>query len=150
MTQINFPLASLETDKFSPTMGAGAVSPKNSSINSGKRKTRHTRDPSFSYFPGNGWLQVFLKGLLPDGRANMGYCVDSQYFYILGGQDLNKGIFNTLYRINLQTVRDNVRNAGWEEIITRGDLPIRISHCCMFIFQSKIFVFGGTIHGDQA
>ena len=75
----------------------------------------------------------------------MGYAVsDTQYLYILGGQDLNKGIHNDLWRLNLQTVRDNIRNAQWEQVIARGDPPKQISHCCCFIYQSKLFVFGGT------
>ena len=78
----------------------------------------------------------------------MGYATDSMYFYILGGQDLNKGLFNTIWRINLQSVRDNVKHAFWEEVVARGEPPRRISHCCMFVYQSKIFVFGGATLED--
>ena len=36
----------------------------------------------------------------------MGYAADSQYLYIFGGQDLNKGLFNDLWRINLHNMRE--------------------------------------------
>ena len=46
----------------------------------------------------------------------MGYAISGSWMYILGGQDLNKGLYNSLWRINLQTVRDHVNNAQWEQI----------------------------------
>lgn len=121
----------------------GAISPK-SSINSSRKKSRLSKDPGFAHFQGMGWLSVILKGPLPEKRANMGYCADSHYFYILGGQDLNKGLFNTLWRISLQAIRDNIKNAVWEELENRGEPPKCISHCCMFVYQGKLFVFGGS------
>lgn len=68
-------------------------------------------------------MNAILKGELPESRCNMGFASDSQFLYILGGQDLNKGIYNDLWRLNLQAVRDNIRNAQWEQIFARGDPP---------------------------
>ena len=62
----------------------------------------------------------------------------------MGGQDLNVGIHDSVWRINLHAVRDNIRNAVWEQIHPRGDPVIRVSHFAMFVYQSKIFVFGGV------
>lgn len=71
----------------------------------------------------------------------MCYAASGPHFFILGGQDLNKGVYNSLWRLNLQTVRDNVRQAQWEELYTRGEIPYGISHGCMFIYENKLFLF---------
>ena len=53
-------------------------------------------------------MSAILKGERPESRCNMGFASDSQFLYILGGQDLNRGIYNDLWRLNLQAVRDNI------------------------------------------
>ena len=76
----------------------------------------------------------------------MAYAADSQYMYIFGGQDLNKGLFNNLWRINLYNLQSdkNIKSVHWEELHTKGDSPPNMSHCCMFVHQSKVYVFGGS------
>ena len=93
---------------MSPKMSEthGSVSPR--------KKLKGSKDPTHAYFMGMSWISVILKGQVPESRCNMGYAEDGHYFYILGGQDLNYGLYNSLWRINLQTVRDNIKNAGWE------------------------------------
>ena len=66
-----------------------------------KKLSKRMQEPSYAHFPGDSWLQVLCKGELPPSRCNMGYVVAGQYFYILGGQDLNKGLYNSCWRINL-------------------------------------------------
>lgn len=109
-----------------------------------RKKLKASRDPKLAHFMGMGWISVILKGQMPESRCNMGYCTDGIYFYILGGQDLNTGLKSSLWRINMATVRDNIKNAGWEEVTCRGDPMKNVSHCCIFAHQSKIFVFGGA------
>ena len=46
----------------------------------------------------------------------MGHVSDGQYLYILGGQDLNHGLYNSLWRINIQYVKDDITKAAWELI----------------------------------
>ena len=62
----------------------------------------------------------------------------------MGGQDLNYGLYNSIWRISLQAIRDKIHEASWELIQARGDPPKGCSHCCMFVFQGKIFLFGGS------
>ena len=69
--------------------------------------------------------------------------------YILGGQDLNKGLYNSLWRINMHTVRDHVNQATWEKVQFRGDAPRAISHSCMFVYDSKIYVFDINGSGED-
>ena len=64
----------------------------------------------------------------------MGYATDGQYFYVYGGQDLNKGFFDELWRLNMLTVRDNIKSASWELMETRGDAPHPTTFHCMFVF----------------
>lgn len=42
------------------------------------------------------------------------------------------------------TVRDNVKNANWELIETRGDAPNGLTFHCMYSYQGKLYVFGGV------
>ena len=41
-------------------------------------------------------------------------------------------------------MRDNVKNANWEEVETRGDVPNAISFHCVIAYQNKLYVFGGV------
>ena len=66
-----------------------------------KRASKLMQDPNYAHFPGDSWLQVVCKGQLPPSRCNMGYAIAAQYLYILGGQDLNKGLYNSCWRINM-------------------------------------------------
>ena len=63
----------------------------------------------------------------------MGSASDGQYLYILGGQDLNHGLYNSLWRINIQYVKDDITKAAWELIQVRGEPPKGVSHCSMFV-----------------
>ena len=66
-----------------------------------RRKVKPGKDPQYPHFAGNSWLSVVLKGQYPPTRCNMGYAADQQYMYIFGGQDLNSGILDSIWRINL-------------------------------------------------
>ena len=113
-----------------------------------KKAKSGIKEPNFAHFPGDSWLQVVCKGELPPSRYNMGYAVANQYLYILGGQDLNKGLYNSCWRINLATVRDHVNLAAWEKVQYRGgDSPKAISNSCMFVHNSKIFIY--DINGED-
>ena len=79
----------------------GIQSPKGSIGGSRTKKGRFSKDPTYPYFQGKSWMNAVLKGELPETRCNMGYAADNQYLYILGGQDLNKGIYSDLWRLNL-------------------------------------------------
>ena len=126
------------------TSNPGDVASPTNSVTSPRKRSKKDKDPYLEHFYGNYWTQVILRGQLPQNRCNMGYAADNQYFYIMGGQDLNVGIHDSVWRISMPAVRDNIRNAQWEQVEVRGEPPMRISHFAMFVYQSKIFVFGGV------
>ena len=135
VTKLNTLTSSLEGDM---------VSPKNSLATSHRKSKKSQADPTLAHFAGKSWISVVLKGQLPKPRCNMGFTTDAHHFYILGGQDLNCGLYSSLWKINLTTVRDNVKNANWEEVETRGDAPGPTSFHCIFTYKNKLFVFGGV------
>ena len=67
-------------------------------------------------FSGSNWICTSLKGKLPERRSNMAHFIDpyTHNLYVFGGQDLKEGLYNSLWRISLQDVRDNMQRANWE------------------------------------
>ena len=77
----------------------------------------------------------------------MAYFIDPfiHCLYVFGGQDLKEGLHNSLWRISLEDVRDNLNVAKWEEFHAKNEPPCPNSHLTGFVFQGKLFLFGGSV-----
>ena len=76
----------------------------------------------------------------------MGYFVDTytHNLYIFGGHDLKEGRLNSLWRISMEDVKSNMGTAKWEQFDFKGEPPSPNSHLTGFIYQHKLFLFGGS------
>ena len=62
---------------------------------------------------------------------------------------------NTTWKINIKGIVDqsnntsrNLVNAEWEQLNCKGEVPEPMSHHSTFIFENKIYCYGGLI-GSQ-
>ena len=122
--------------------------PPDIKVSPAKRKRASQKGTSALFTHGDQWINATsnLKGKLPERRSNMGYFVDTytHYLYIFGGHDLKEGRLNSLWRISMEDVKNNMGTAKWEQFTTKSEPPDPNSHLTGFIYQHKLFLFGGA------
>ena len=76
----------------------------------------------------------------------MAYFIDPYIhgLYVFGGSDLKEGLQNTLWKISLEEVRNNMHTAKWEQLEMKNDPPCANSHLTGFVYKLKLFLFGGS------
>ena len=141
-------LGSFDRNSTTPDLnstGDNRTSPNQDGKSSPFKRKRHSHGTSM-LFNGDKWINATLKGKLPERRSNMGYFVDSytHNLYIFGGHDLKEGRLNSLWRISMEDVKTNMGNAKWERFTTKNEPPCPNSHLTGFIYQHKLFLFGGS------
>jgi len=98
------------------------------------------------------WIEVRLQGKLPERRSN--HCAfifkkgSDEYLYIHGGRDLKEGSIATMWKVNINSVKELSHNSSlpveWELVTTAGRNPGKISHHKVFVVNAQnVLMYGG-------
>lgn len=108
----------------------------------------------------SGWFELKTKGKLPDKRSYHSAVVKDGWLFVFGGQDIKEGLFNEMWKLNLDNfikyeereldeheldtvTRD--RSLEWQPVEQHGghEAPGKLAHHKACIHNQCMYVFGG-------
>lgn len=89
-------------------------------------------------------MELKISGKNISRRSYHTSAIYKDYLYIYGGYDVNTGILNDFWRLNVNDPVDYV----WENLTNLDDPNYpgpRERHQC-FVYENKLYIFGGLKH----